>query len=250
MWSALIWIALIAAVIIWAFQSNNKKQKSHVSYEDWPPKKNASHRSQATNESWKDEPATDKQLDYIESLGGKIPARGLTKGEASDRISKLQPIDESDAEVLRYFKVSTRGVTKDAAARAVIALMNDEAHKKAWSERPPSLATKEFFRFAKLKVPSSIGYDEAENLKLETLKSWETEEASRRSDWMNYERLLEEIYDPDAREGWGIKKPPITLVRSCIAEFIDQGASYESLADEPDELIDRMLELKPELEAS
>lgn len=236
-----IFLVLISATVAWVIKKNRKNKKSSYVYEEWPPKK-----MPLAEDAWRDDPATDKQLDYLESLGGRIPARGLTKGEASDRISKLEPVDEEHAEVLRYFKVSTKGVGKDAAARAVEALMNDEAHKKAWADRPLSVELKEFFRFAKLKVPSEMGYEAAEALKIETLKSWHT--SPKHTDWVDYERLLEELYDPDARESWGIKKPPITLVRSCIAELLEQGSTYSSLADEPDELIERMLEKKPDLE--
>ena len=91
-----------------------------------------------------------------------------------------------------------------------------------------------------------MGY---EAVKTETLKAWYSEGNSQHSDWVDYERLLEELYDPDASEGWGMKKPPITLVSSCIAEFLAEGATYSSLADDPDELVERILERKPELES-
>lgn len=38
--------------------------------------------------SWRDDPATQKQLDYLEDLGGDTSGN-LTKGEASDRITEL-----------------------------------------------------------------------------------------------------------------------------------------------------------------
>lgn len=239
-----IWLVLIATGIAWVLGKKRKSQQSSYVYEEWPPKKKP-----LPEDAWRDDPATEKQLDYLESLGGKIPSRGLTKGEASDRISKLEPIDEDDAKVLRYFKVSTKGVGKDAAARAVDALMNDEAHKKAWAARPLSVELKEFFSFAKIKASSGIGYEAAEALKIETLKAWYSEGSPKHADWVDYERLLEELYGPDARDLWGIKKPPITLVRSCVAEFLEQGTTYAAMADDPEELIERMLEKKPDLEA-
>lgn len=196
MGSAWFWLFLIAAVLAWSFYKSRKDKPSSYVHEEWPPKKRPS------AEAWMDEPATDKQLDYLESLGGKVPARGLTKAEASARITKLQPIDDFDADVLRYLKVSTKGLTKDEAAQKVKALLEDEANKKAWAERPPSLITKEFFKFSKLKMTSSMGYEAAEALKTETLKAWYSEGNSQHSDWVDYERLLEELYDPDAREGW------------------------------------------------
>lgn len=234
MGSGWIWAALIAAVVLWAMRKERKR---------------VGHHKRSSDEAWRDDPATDKQLDYLESLGAKIPVRGLTKGEASDRISKLEPIDEDVAAVLRYFKISTKGFSKDSAAKAAEALLNDETHKKAWAERPPSVEQKEFFRFAKLKVPRGIGNKEAEALKRETLNSWHTEDVQKRTDWLDYERLLEELYDRDARESWSIKNPPITLVRSCIAELLEQGSTYSSLADEPELLIELMLEKNPDLEA-
>ena len=51
-------------------------------------------------------------------------------------------------------------------------------------------------------MTSSMGYEAAEALKTETLKAWYSEGNSQHSDWVDYERLLEELYDPDAREGW------------------------------------------------
>lgn len=252
--SAGIWIALIAAVIVWALIREKKKYKErqqestnwNSSSETWPPRKEKT----LVDDSWRSEPATDKQLDYIESLGGRVPARGLTKGEASDRITKLQPIDPDDAAVLRYFGLSTQEQTRDSVARVAEALLNDEAHKKAWGERPPSQVLKEFFRFAKMKMPSGIGYDAAEALIAQTLSQWkEAGDVVKVNDWMNYSRLLGELYDREARESLCIKKPPITLVRKCVAEFLENGSTYEAMADDSSELVERMIELKPDLES-
>jgi len=45
-------------------------------------------------DAWRSDPATQKQLDYIESLSGEEAPRGLTKGQASALIDRL--LEEDD----------------------------------------------------------------------------------------------------------------------------------------------------------
>ncbi len=60
--------------------------------------------------SWRREPASDAQIDWLDDLGIKAP-RGLTKGQASDLISGAIEPDFEQIEFLR-----TQGVTLPATA--------------------------------------------------------------------------------------------------------------------------------------
>lgn len=59
-----IWLVLIAAAVAWVICKKRKVQQSSYVYEEWPPKKKP-----LPEDAWRDDPATDKQLDYLESLG-------------------------------------------------------------------------------------------------------------------------------------------------------------------------------------
>ena len=62
------------------------------------------------NASWRREPASDAQVDWLDDLGIKAP-KGLTKGEASDLISSAINPDLDQLEFLR-----AQGVTLPATA--------------------------------------------------------------------------------------------------------------------------------------
>lgn len=200
------------------------------------------------SEKWRSDPATQRQLDYIAELGGRPPPRGTTKGEASDLITSLQPAGDEHTAILKFFKVSTRGITNAQAVNAVESLMADEANRSLWANRPPNAVTKEFFRFIGRRLPSGVGHTDAEALKLQQLDLLKDAGDSRLGDWVTYERIIEEVMDPDVREFHEIKKPTMSLIRDTVAELISEGATYDSLLEDPDLVVERMVDKKPDLE--
>jgi len=208
----------------------------------------ARHSAKGVQEAdWKSDDATQKQLDYIESLSGNRPA-GLTKGQASTLIDQLLPPDPSDLQVLRFFKVSTKGLGQKAASDAAQGLLSDSEKLERWRARPPSQEQREFFRFFGFSVPAGIGQDEAAALRTRHIKELKQSESAKLNDWKHYSELLEELADPEYREGFDIKKPSLSLVRKVVADLIAEGWTYERLRDDEDEFIDRLIAADPRIE--
>ena len=69
---------------------------------------------------WRNEPASDRQIQFIASLGGPV-APNLTKGEASELIDHLKdPPSEGQLRRLRFYRIALpRYLSKDAASRLI-----------------------------------------------------------------------------------------------------------------------------------
>jgi len=63
-----------------------------------------------------------------------------------------------------------------------------------------------------------------------------------------YEQIIDELLDPDFRETYEIKKANSTLIKKAFAELLENGRTYLEISDDIDLLIDKLIELKPELQ--
>src|SRR5690554_5467487 len=114
----LFWLLILFLAIFVASKLQSSKKREDGS--SWVPAPTLADKSQRVGENdlWRRDPATEKQLDYIVSLGGKVPKGHLSKGEASAIIDGLLPPDDQDLAVLRFFKVPTKGLREKTAAEA------------------------------------------------------------------------------------------------------------------------------------
>lgn len=258
MWA---WIAIFLVVVIFiAHRSKDggRKPTSGVTLPPnrtsgglFSPREGGADREVAAvspDERWRGDPATQKQIDYIESLGGSVPRAGLTKGEASAVIDSLQPADEEDLRVLRFFKVSTRGMRLKSAKEMAESLLANPGNAERWAGRSPSSGVKEFFRFFGEKLPPKIGHDDAQALMNERVKELATSSPDRLAEWNSYDVILDNFSDPDFCEGYDIKKPPAPLLRKVVDGLISEGRTYEQMADDEEEIVRRLIAERPELE--
>jgi DNA-directed RNA polymerase specialized sigma24 family protein len=90
----------------------------------------------SSRSSWRGDPATARQLDYIVGLGGQ-PTDGMAKGEASDLIEELlerRPPTPRQVLLLRFFdRVDLMGETKDAVSAWIDEVFaRSLRHEQAW----------------------------------------------------------------------------------------------------------------------
>jgi hypothetical protein len=71
--------------------------------------------------SWFFDAATERQLNLLKEKDLSLSGGQLSRGQASDVIGLFFPVEEADKEVLRFFKVPTKGLNQ-TTARAEVAM--------------------------------------------------------------------------------------------------------------------------------
>lgn len=191
---------------------------------------------------WYNEPVTEAQLNRLKEDGIKLPGRPITKGQASDLIGLAEPPEPSEIETLKFFKITGLPLKHRSIALLTIdRLLSDPAKANQWINRPATPLQKEYYRYFGLPIPKGLTASEAE----ETTATHElTDEQD--DEWFSYSEIMEEMQDKDFRESYDLKKPSITLIRQAVKLRTGQGDKITELS--ADDLVDTLLELKPDLE--
>lgn len=205
----------------------------------------------STFPSWFFDPATDRQLRRLAEGGARIEGR-LTKGAASDLIGLGEPVDEDQTEVLKFFKVSTRGQNQTLARYECKRLLADPANKAAWDARPASAMQKEFLKFCGIPAPKGITMLDAQAAAI-AFKARAVKDASvdaKLDEWRCFEVVVEELWDAEVREEYEIKKPSLAAIRTAFDALVASGKTIEELSTEIDLVVEKLIELKPDLARS
>ena len=67
-------------------------------------------------------------------------------------------------------------------------------------------------------------------------------------EWSYFEEIVEEFDDVEFRDSYNIKKVPISMIKKAIAELNNESVNIEEAAGNVELIIDKLIELKPELE--
>ncbi|MBN1970364.1 MAG: hypothetical protein JW870_13430 [Candidatus Delongbacteria bacterium] len=197
---------------------------------------------------WFFDKVTDRQIQKIKEIGLDYNSSSLTKGEASDIIGLFEPIEDEQEEILKFFKVSLNGMNKLRASYEIEKLFSLKDNFDSWKNREASPMQKEFYRFFDLKVPKGLTHVEASNYIREYSSKISEEDESKFNEWDEYESIYDDIDDPDFREAYEIKKVSLSLYRSAIIELKKEGYSLSNLNDDIDIVIQKIIELKPEIQ--
>lgn len=196
---------------------------------------------------WYFDEATERQKNRLDDLGIKT-GKPITKGQASDLIGIHEPADEQALAILRFFKKSTKGMNQTRARHEVAQILSDPDNVKAWESRPPTKEQKEFCKFFGLKMGKGLTAPDAEKLIAEHESKLAEDEDPRLDEWEAFSEIMDELSDSEMRADYEIKKPSVSLIKSALDELRQEGKSYREVADEIDLIVDKLLELKPELE--
>lgn len=197
--------------------------------------------------SWYFDAATEPQKRLLKELGIKT-GKAIAKGQASDLIGIHEPEDEQELAILKFFKRPTKGMNETKARHEIAQLMADPENAKAWENRPPTKEQREFCKFFGIKMGKGTTSPEAEKLIAEYETMLDEQEDPRLDEWEAFSEIMDELSDSDARADYEIKKPSLTLIRSAMDELGQDGKSYREVADDIDDLVDKLLELKPDLQ--
>lgn len=199
---------------------------------------------------WFFDPVTERQMDRLAESRTRLPREKLTKGMASDLIGLGEPLEDEHAEVLRFFKVSLRGMNQTLGRYEVRRLMADVANQAAWDARPADQMQKEFFRFFGLAVPKTLTNKDAAAT-ITSIRAGRSEhkvEDEKLAEWQAFEDIVEELWDADFRECYGLKKPALSAIRAAVNALRAEGNTIDALRDDIDSVADKLVEMKPELE--
>lgn len=198
---------------------------------------------------WYFDPATDRQKERLKKEGyNKIPS-GLTKGQASDLIGLTEPADDRNLDVLKFFKVSTKGMNQTKAQHEVVSLFQDPEKVQAWESRPPAQMQRECAKFFGIKLPKGTTAPQAEKLIDDHISELADNDDPKLEEWEGFENVVEELSDIEVlREELHIKKTSMALIKTALEELRQSGQSYRESGDDVQSVVDKLLELKPELE--
>ena len=122
-----------------------------------------------------------------------------------------------------------------------------KAEKKRYDDYlynlPMSKDQKDYFAFFKLPITPKLKSGEADELIQAHEKSASEAELD---EWENYNNILE-YFDGDLKESDGIKKVSGKLLVDALTQLKNEGESFTELYDHIEDVVDRLIEMKPEL---
>jgi hypothetical protein len=94
-----------------------------------------------------------------------------------------------------------------------------------------------------------MGVQVPTNLTLKQANALESEidDDDKYEEWDSYEMLYDELDDPDYRDDYGIKKVSFTLFMNAMSSLRAEGKTLQEIESDPDILIDKIKELKPDI---
>lgn len=196
---------------------------------------------------WYFDESTDRQKSKLTELGIKT-GTDVTKGHASDLIGIHEAAGEHDLAVLKFFKRPAKEMNQTRARHDIAKIFEDPENVRAWEERPPSQEQQEFFNFFGIKPEKGITAPQAEKL----IRKHEAEllenEDPQLDEWEAYVEILDKLSDPDLRSDYDLKKPSQSLIQAALKKLKDAGRTYREVDDAIDLLIDKLIEMKPDLQ--
>jgi len=113
--------------------------------------------------------------------------------------------------------------------------------------KPANQIQKEFYKYFSYKTPKCLTTGEADEFIKKNIKKLKSDDSEKLQNWDNYEEILDEFNDSDFRETYEIKKPSISLLRDAIARLIENGETMQSLSDDIEIIVDKVILLKPDI---
>lgn len=195
---------------------------------------------------WYYDDATDRQLERLREDGISVKRGQPSKGQASDLIGIFESASEADLEVLKFFKVPVKGINQTKARHEVAMIFADEEKHAKWRRRPPTATQREFFKFMGEKLPSGSTHADAERLINEYWNEHEDDE--RLEEWESFQSLLAEFADAAFREDYEIKRIGSKLLKDTILGLKESGTPIAEQEEDPQVVVDAILQERPDLE--
>ena len=198
----------------------------------------------STFPEWFFDPVTERQLKRLRSDGTEVSGGTITKGVASDLIGLREPIKEEDSYILKFFKLSPKGMSQTIGRYEAKRLLSNLENESAWKARPAEPMQKEYLKFFGLPTPKGLTAFEAQKLiggHTDGAQGWDEKKTA---EWETFESIVNDLADPETREDYNIKKPSLTAIKEALAAIRATGED----TDDIQAVVDQLIEMKPELE--
>lgn len=113
------------------------------------------------------------------------------------------------------------------------------------SNQPIDSEQKEYLKFFNLPSPKGLTFGQAKKT-IEDHKKNATDEVL--DEWNGYNNIFEEFEDKEFRETYDLKKVGRTVLLEAVNQLKAQGKSYSYLSDNIEEIVEKTIEMKPDLE--
>lgn len=197
----------------------------------------------STFPKWFFDPVTERQLERLKSDGTTVSSGSLNKGAASDLIGLREPVEEGDAEMLKFFKIPLKGMNQAIARYEVKRLLSDVENEATWKARPAEPMQKEYLKFFGLSVPKGLTAMEAHLLMATHRAETENLDEKKTAEWESFESIVNDLQDRETREDYDIKKPSLAAIKEAMAALRAEGEDAADLQL----VVDQLIEMKPEL---
>ncbi len=235
------------------FSSTQKKPSRKQSHEEWLRERwELADKQVETGQGdifpeWFFDKATQRQLEKLDELGVGVDKKAILKGQASDLIGLHYDPDDKEIEILKFFKIPTRSLKQSQAKHEIALLFKNQENVTRWKNRPLTPNQKDFFEFFGIEPEKGLTSEAAEKTIDEYLEKVEEEDKYKYEEWNAYETLLDELTDKEFLEDYEIKKPSKSLIKKALTELRKAGKSYDQMLENEDEVIDKLIELKPDI---
>lgn len=113
------------------------------------------------------------------------------------------------------------------------------------SNQSADSSQKDYFRFFGLPISKGLTSGQAGKTIAEHRKNSKPEDLE---EWDSLKNIIDELDDKDSREGYNLKKVSKTILMDALNLLKAEGKSYKYLSNNIDEVAEKIIELKPDLE--
>jgi hypothetical protein len=192
--------------------------------------------------AWYYDEVEDWQVDRLVRDEVPLEPEELSRGQAHDVIGLSVVPGEDEIETLRAFGEPVTGLNRTVARhRAAKLIANAERHE--WERRPALPLQREFFRFVGEAVTEAATVGVMRREMADRL----AQDATLARDWARFLQIYDDVNARHAE--YGIRPvPPARLGEAVDALRRNQGRTVAQLARNLDLVVDKLMELDPELE--
>ena len=196
---------------------------------------------------WYFDPVTQNQEKALKDMFGSDFISPNFKGKASDLIGLFYKPDQEEIDILKTFKVNTKGICQSEACYRAAVLLSDQDNREMYKNKPASQMQKEMYRFFGEKVPKGLTGEQAEAYKNE-LEEHESEIIEDRlSRWESFEDGFVEINDPEARSDYGLKKVSLKIYREAYERLEHTGRIDDTGMFDIVDLMEELVDIQPSI---
>ena len=126
--------------------------------------------------------------------------------------------------------------------------LREEVEDRKFEGQPATQLQKEFYQTFDFKAPKGLTYLAAKQFIKEKTAEIGKEDEGALQAWKYFRDILKELSDPETCEAYDIKVVSISRSRSAVVTLLDEGQSLEDISSDIQMVVDKLIELHPDLE--